>query len=87
VAKACHKAGRFQVWLFPGTLRITTFGGKDDGTKLNIEIEWQTQHFVDTVRDAIEENLGPLLPALERLLTGHGQSLDGLAERVKLPKS
>ena len=32
---------------------------------LNIEIERQTQVFVDTVRDAIDERLGPLLPALQ----------------------
>jgi riboflavin synthase len=41
--------------------------------------------FVDTVRDAIEERLGPLLPALEGLLREKGLSLDELAKPVGLP--
>jgi riboflavin synthase len=76
-------AGWFEVWLIPETLRMTTFSDKDVGARLNIEIERQTQVFVDTVRDAIEEKLGPLLPALEKLLAGQGQSLDGLVEPPK----
>ncbi len=79
VADADRQAGWFEVWLIPETLRMTTFGDKDVGAKLNIEIERQTQVFVDTVRDAIEEKLGPLLPALEKLLAGQGQSLLELA--------
>jgi riboflavin synthase len=79
VADADRQAGWFEVWLIPETLRMTTFGDKDVGAKLNIEIERQTQVFVDTVRDAIEEKLGPLLPALEKLLAGQGQSLEALA--------
>ncbi|MBY0234709.1 MAG: riboflavin synthase, partial [Burkholderiaceae bacterium] len=55
-------------------------GDKAEGAALNIEIERQTQVFVDTVRDALEEKLGPLLPALEKLLAEQGQSLDALAE-------
>ena len=84
VADADRKAGWFEVWLIPETLRMTTFGDKDVGARLNIEIERQTQVFVDTVRDAIEEKLGPLLPALERLLAQQGQSLDGLVEAPRL---
>lgn len=79
VAEADRQAGWFEVWLIPETLRMTTFGEKGVGSGLNIEIERQTQVFVDTVRDAIEERLGPLLPALERLLQAQGQSLLDMA--------
>jgi riboflavin synthase len=80
-------AGWFEVWLIPETLRLTTFADKAEGSAVNIEIERQTQVFVDTVRDAIEEKLGPLLPALEALLRQQGSSLDALAEpqRIKGP--
>ena len=60
----------FEVWLIPETLRMTTFGAKAAGDELNIEIERQTQVIVDTVRAAVEERLGPLMPALEKLLAG-----------------
>ena len=72
-------SGWFEVWLIPETLRMTTFADKDEGAKLNVEIERQTQVFVDTVRDAIDERLGPLLPALEELLRQRGSSLDEVA--------
>lgn len=77
-------AGWFEVWLIPETLRMTTFGEKAVGASLNIEIERSTQVFVDTVRDAIEERLGPLLPALEKLLAQQGQSVDELARPPRL---
>jgi len=86
VAEADRREGWFEVWLIPETLRATTFGEKDVGAELNIEIERSTQVFVDTVRDAIDERLGPLLPALEKLLASQGQSLDALAEPIK-PKA
>jgi riboflavin synthase len=73
VAEADRKEGWFEVWLIPETLRMTTFGEKEPGMAMNIEIERQTQVIVDTVRDAVEERLGPLLPALEKLLAGSGQ--------------
>ncbi len=72
-------SGWFEVWLIPETLRMTCFAAKGVGVELNIEIERATQVFVDTVRDAIDERLGPLLPALEALLRQQGQSLDDLA--------
>jgi len=72
-------AGWFEVWLIPETLRMTGFGGKGVGAQLNIEIERSTQVFVDTVRDTLEERLGPLLPALEALLRERGLSADELA--------
>jgi riboflavin synthase len=83
VAEARREAdgsGWFEVWLIPETLRMTTFGDKPEGSALNIEIERQTQVFVDTVRDAIAERLGPLLPALEAFARERGLSLDGLAQ-------
>jgi riboflavin synthase len=39
---------------------------------------------VDTVRDAIEERLGPLLPALEAFARERGIALDAMAD-LKLP--
>ncbi len=78
-------SGWFEVWLIPETLRMTTFGDKAVGDALNIEIERSTQVFVDTVRDAIDERLGPLLPLLEGLLRERGLSLDDLARPAVLP--
>lgn len=73
-------SGHFELWLIPETLRSTTFADKREGERLNIEIERQTQVYVDTVRDAIDERLGALLPALEALLRERGLGLDALAE-------
>jgi riboflavin synthase len=61
-------SGWFEVWLIPETLRMTTFGTCVEGDMLNVEIDRQTQVIVDTVRAAVEERLGPLMPALERLM-------------------
>jgi riboflavin synthase len=85
VAEADRRQGWFEVWLIPETLRMTTFAHKRVGDALNLEIERGTQVVVDTVRDALEERLGPLLPALEALLRERGQSLEGLAAPVGLP--
>ena len=79
-------SGWFEVWLIPETLRMTTFGDKTEGAALNIEIERQTQVFVDTVRDAIDERLGPLKAALEALLRERGSGLDELARPPTLPR-
>lgn len=86
VAEVNKAEGWFEVWLIPETLRMTTFGEKAAGTAINIEIERATQVFVDTVRDALDERLGPLLPALEALLARQGQSLDALSLPVALPR-
>ena len=69
VAEANKAENWFEVWLIPETLRMTTFADKDVGDELNIEIERQTQVIVDTVRAAVEERLGPLMPAIEQLLS------------------
>lgn len=79
VAEADRRAGWFEVWLIPETLRMTTFGDKLEGDALNIEIERGTQVVVDTVRDTLEERLGPLLPALEALLRERGVAVEELA--------
>lgn len=86
VAEADRQAGWFEVWLIPETLRMTTFADKGVGAWLNIEIERGTQVVVDTVRDALDEKLGPLLPALEAMLVAHGGSVDDLASTIHLPK-
>ena len=85
VAECNRQEGWFEVWLIPETLRMTTFGQKRVGDALNIEIERATQVFVDTVRDALEERLGPLMPALEALLKAQGSSVDELAQPL-LPR-
>ncbi|MBN8489169.1 MAG: riboflavin synthase subunit alpha [Burkholderiales bacterium] len=72
VAEADRRAGWFEVWLIPETLRMTTFAEKAPGDALNIEIERQTQVFVDSVRDALDERLGPLMPLLEQFLAERG---------------
>lgn len=71
--------GWFEVWLIPETLRMTTFGQLQVGDALNIEIDRSTQVVVDTVRDAIAEKLGPLLPALELFARERGLDVGGLA--------
>jgi riboflavin synthase len=85
IAEADRRAGWFEVWLIPETLRMTTFGGKRVGDALNLEIERSTQVLVDTVRDALDERLGPLLPALEALLALRGSSLDDLGASMPRP--
>ncbi|HSI59364.1 MAG TPA: riboflavin synthase subunit alpha [Ideonella sp.] len=87
VSEADRQAGWFEVWLIPETLRMTTFADKQVGDAVNIEIERSTQVFVDTVRDALDERLGPLLPALEALLRERGLSTDELARPLPLPGS
>lgn len=86
VAEASRAERWFEVWLIPETLRMTTFGAKRVGDALNIEIERGTQVVVDTVRDALDERLGPLLPALEALLAQQGRSVDELGAALTLPK-
>ena len=78
-------SGWFEVWLIPETLRMTTFADKTLGTGLNIEIERQTQVFVDTVREAIAERLGAMQPALEALLRDKGVALDDITRPAVLP--
>ena len=60
---------------------IKEIGEKAAGTALNIEIERSTQVMVDTVRDAVHERLGALLPALTDLLRERGVDVDALLNR------
>jgi riboflavin synthase len=88
IAEARREAdgsGWFEVWLIPETLRQTTFAKKRAGDALNIEIDRATQVVVDTVRDAVNERLGALAPAIERLLAEQGLSLEGTP--INLPLS
>jgi riboflavin synthase len=78
VSDANKAEGWFEVWLIPETLRMTTFGEKTAGAALNIELERSTQVMVDTVRDAVDERLGALLPALTDLLRERGVDVDAL---------
>jgi riboflavin synthase len=68
VASVDRKRSTFTVWFIPETLRLTTFGAKDSGARINLEIERSTQIAVDTIRDVLEERLGPLLPRLEQFV-------------------
>lgn len=84
VAAVDRKSSTFTVWLIPETLRLTTFGTKARGAGINMEIERSTQVTVDTIRDFLEERLGPLLPQLEAVveqLAGGGTD----AQQVKKP--
>ena len=78
VAEAGREAdgsGWFEVWLIPETLRMTTFGEKGVGAQVHIEIERQTQVVVDTVRDAVAEKIGTLMPALKLFAKERGLDL------------
>lgn len=47
----------FDVWFIPETLKVTTFGIKQVGEFINLEVERHTQVIVDTVRDFLAEHL------------------------------
>lgn len=68
VASVDRKLATFTVWLIPETLRMTTFAQKAPGARINMEIERATQVTVDTIRDFMEERLGPLLPRFEAMV-------------------
>jgi riboflavin synthase len=80
VASVDRQNSTFSVWLIPETLRMTTFGTKGEGSRVNLEIERSTQVTVDTIRDFLEERLGPLLPRLE-------QFIEQLENDASLPSS
>ena len=81
VAECDRAAGWFEVWLIPETRRATVFEDRREGDLLNIEVERTTQVMVDTVREAVAEQLGALRPALDELLRDKGLSLDALLSR------
>ena len=83
VAEAGRQAdgsGWFEVWLIPETLRMTTFANKAEGDAVHIEIERATQVMVDTVRQAVDERLGLLMPVLQAWARSQGLDLQGLAD-------
>ncbi|WP_432473062.1 riboflavin synthase subunit alpha [Amphritea sp. HPY] len=46
---------RFNVYLIPETLTVTTFGAASVGTKINLEVDSQTQAVVDTVERYMQQ--------------------------------
>nr|WP_315240069.1 riboflavin synthase subunit alpha [uncultured Albidiferax sp.] len=86
VSEVNRQEGWFEVWLIPETRRATTFGHKQAGDAVNIEIERSTQVVVDTVRETVAESLGKLQPLLEALLKEKGLSLDDFVGVPQLPK-
>lgn len=55
VVNADKQTGEFEVWLIPETLALTTFGDKQVGDAINIEVERQTQVIVDTITDLLKD--------------------------------
>ena len=49
------QAGTFNVWFIPETLEKTTFGRKQVGDTINLEIDQQTQVIVETVERVLAE--------------------------------
>lgn len=83
IADVDKTQGWFEVWLIPETRRMTVFESKVAGDLINVEIERGTQVVVDTVRDTLNENLGALLPVIEKLLEEKGIDLDALGYKPK----
>lgn len=80
--------GWIEVWLIPETLRMTTFADKQVGDAFNLEIDRATQVVVDTVRDAVKEQLGAMAPLLEAWMAERGKSLAvGLPASLTLPRN
>ena len=50
VVDADRTRGTFQVWFIPETLRLTRFGEKKKGDRVNVEIDSMTQTIVETVK-------------------------------------
>ena len=58
VVDADKDRGTFKVWFIPETLRLTRFGNKQVGDKVNVEIDPQTQVIVETVERMMGERKG-----------------------------
>lgn len=52
---ATDPSGHFDVHLIPETLKLTTLGRKEDGDRVNIELDPRTVAIVDTVERVLEE--------------------------------
>lgn len=75
--------GWFDVWLIPETRRMTTFEDKQSGSNINVEIERGTQVVVDTVRDAIDEKMGALMPLFERFLASNNTDIESIGQAAQ----
>ncbi|AXE35649.1 riboflavin synthase subunit alpha [Chromobacterium phragmitis] len=64
IADIDKQAGWIEVWLIPETRRATALAAKPPGSRLNLEIERETQVLVDTMREALEDKLAALMPLL-----------------------
>jgi len=82
ISQVNKQHGWFEVWLIPETRRMTVFEAKKAGDNINVEIERGTQVIVDTVRDTLQESLGPLLPLFEKLLAEQGVDIDSLGQNA-----
>ena len=51
IVDADRETGTFEVWFIPETLRLTRFGDKGIGDKVNVEIDASTQTIVETVEN------------------------------------
>jgi riboflavin synthase len=66
IASVNKSENSFTVWLIPETLRLTTFGHKKVGDKINLEVERATQVIVETVQRYLDEKLSGLIPGLKK---------------------
>lgn len=57
VVDVSQAQGTFKIWFIPETLRVTTFGFKTLGDRVNLEVDYQTKVMVDTVERVVEEKL------------------------------
>ncbi len=55
VVNVDKQAGEFEVWLIPETLRLTTFESKSIGSRINIEVDRQTQTIVDSISELLKD--------------------------------
>jgi len=50
-------SGEFDIHLIPETIRLTTFGDKQAGDEINLEVDRQNQVLVDTIERTLEATL------------------------------
>ncbi len=55
VVDADKTKGTFQVWFIPETLRLTRFGEKKVGDRVNVEIDSGTQTIVETIENYLKD--------------------------------
>jgi riboflavin synthase len=77
IADVDRSQKRFEVWLIPETLRVTTFGAKQVGDFINVEVERNTQVIVDTVHSFLARLLPEVLATGKLSSLGAGAVLQG----------